>query len=287
MKLEPGETRIDESLVLVAQGLTKTFKTKHGCVTAIDDLNLWVRDGEFLCIVGPSGCGKTTFLRIAAGLEHQTSGDLYIRHKSAARPLTAMVFQGDSLLPWMTVEQNVAYGLKLRGADPQLIQDTVQHLLHMTGLWDFRKSYPHQLSGGMKQRANVARAFAVDPEILLMDEPFGLLDEQNRLMLQKELMQIWEGTGKTAVFITHSVDEALVLGDRVLVMTSRPGKVKSIVPVHLERPRDIVSLRSDKRFIDLYTEVSHLLSEEVRKAGASLESACSVRPAGQKTAGKR
>jgi len=243
--------------------LTKSFHVKKGIITALKNLNVSVREGEFLCVVGPSGCGKTTLLRIIAGLEHQTSGKILIKKQYDDRPLTAMVFQTDSVFPWMTVEQNVGYGLALQGIPKKVRHEKVEHLLQMTGLSRFKKNYPHQLSGGMKQRVNVARAFAADPEILLMDEPFGLLDEQNRLILQKELMQIWEGTGKTAIFVTHSVDEALLLADRVLVMTAGPGQVKQIIDVQIERPRNLISLRADRRFIQLYKMVWHLLSEEV------------------------
>lgn len=258
-------------IAVLTSHLTKTFESPSGTVTALDDLNIQVRRGEFICIVGPSGCGKTTLLRIMAGLEKQTSGRIYVHRSSNNRPLTAMVFQSDSIFPWMTVERNVGYGLQMQGVPKKQREETVKKLLAMTGLTAFAQSYPHQLSGGMKQRVNVARAFAADPEILLMDEPFGLLDEQNRLILQKELMDIWQESQKTTVFITHSVDEALVLGDRLLVMTAQPGKVKRIIDIDLERPRDIVSLRGDRRFIELYSEVWHLLSEEVRRSRARQE----------------
>ncbi|MGE5580252.1 MAG: ABC transporter ATP-binding protein [Bacillota bacterium] len=248
------------------ENLTKTFPANQGPVTALDNFSIWVNEGEFLCIVGPSGCGKTTLLRIMAGLESQDSGTVIIKRRKNHHPLTAMVFQGDSILPWMTVEKNVGYGLAMQGVPRDVRDEKVRELLRMTGLYDFRKSYPHQLSGGMRQRVNVARAFAADPEILLMDEPFGLLDEQNRQILQRELMQIWEMSGKTTLFITHSVDEALLLGDRLLIMTAHPGRVKQIIDVDLPRPRDIISLRGNPRFIDLYREVWSLLSEEVQRS---------------------
>ncbi|QUL98428.1 MAG: ABC transporter ATP-binding protein [Candidatus Fermentithermobacillus carboniphilus] len=255
-----------DAVAIRIENLTKTFRKGKSYFAAIKDLNIVVNEGEFLCIVGPSGCGKTTLLRIIAGLERQTGGKVIIRRRRVNRPLTSMVFQTDSIFPWMTVEKNVGYGLDMQGVPKAVRDEKVHHLLKMTGLLAFRYCYPHQLSGGMKQRVNVARAFAADPEILLMDEPFGLLDEQNRLILQKELMQIWEGTGKTTIFITHSVDEALVLGDRLLVMTAQPGQVKKIIEVDLERPRDIISLRSNPHFIELYKEVWHLLSEEVQRS---------------------
>jgi len=251
------------------ENLTKTFPGTQGPVRALDNLSLWVNEGEFLCIVGPSGCGKTTLLRIMAGLENQDSGTVIIKRRKNHHPLTAMVFQGDSILPWMTVEKNVGYGLAMQGVPKEIREEKVRELLRMTGLYDFRKSYPHQLSGGMRQRVNVARAFAADPEILLMDEPFGLLDEQNRQILQRELMQIWEMSGKTTLFITHSVDEALLLGDRLLIMTAHPGRVKRIIDVDLPRPREMISLRGNPRFIDLYREVWSLLSEEVQRSRMS------------------
>jgi NitT/TauT family transport system ATP-binding protein len=163
----------------------------------------------------------------------------------------------------MTVEDNVGYGLRVQGVPKEQRREKVRELLNMTGLVKFARSYPHQLSGGMRQRVNVARAFAADPEILLMDEPFGLLDEQNRMILQKELMSIWQNSKKTTLFITHSVDEAILLGDRILVMTAHPGKIKKIIDVDIPRPRDLITLRSAPEFMSLYREVWNLLSEEV------------------------
>jgi NitT/TauT family transport system ATP-binding protein len=249
-------------------GLTKEFDMGDRSVVAIDRLDLAVRDGEFLCIVGPSGCGKTTLIRTIAGLETQTNGTIWMKPPANRRPLTAMVFQTDSVFPWMTVEDNVGYGLKMQGVSKSDRDAKVQSLLRVTGLEKFGKSYPHQLSGGMRQRVNVARAFAADPEILLMDEPFGLLDEQNRMILQKELMDIWRESRKTTLFITHSVDEAILLGDRILVMTAHPGRVKEIIDIDIPRPRDLITLRGDARFISLYKQVWALLSEEVLRSRA-------------------
>lgn len=253
---------------ILTENLTKVFKVRGGNIVALEDVNISVKDGEFLCIVGPSGCGKTTFLRILAGLEKQTSGRVYMRSKDPEKPLTSMVFQGDSVFPWMTVAENVAYGLRIKGVPPKDRREAAARYLKLMGLSKFADAYPYQLSGGMKQRINVARAFVSDPEILLMDEPFGALDEQNRLILQQELLKIWEGSGKTSLFITHSIDEALILGDRVMVMTAHPGKIKAIVDVDIERPREILSLRSSPGFAALYREIWHLLQEEVEKAKA-------------------
>lgn len=237
-------------------------------IEAIGGLDLEVRDGEFLCIVGPSGCGKTTLIRTIAGLETQTTGTIWVKPPANGRPPTAMVFQTDSIFPWMTVEDNVGYGLRMQGVRKSQRDGIVRSLLRITGLEKFGKSYPHQLSGGMRQRVNVARAFAADPEILLMDEPFGLLDEQNRMILQRELMDIWRGSRKTTLFITHSVDEAILLGDRILVMTAHPGRVKEIIDIDIPRPRDLIALRGEPVFISLYKQVWELLSEEVLRSRA-------------------
>lgn len=246
--------------------LTKIFYTNQKKVVALDNIDLSVKEGEFLCIVGPSGCGKTTLLRILAGLEKQTWGKLVIRSKNPEKPLTSMVFQGDSVFPWMTVKENVAYGLRIKGLPKSERLRIAGRYIKLMGLEGFADAFPHQLSGGMKQRINVARAFVSDPEILLMDEPFGALDEQNRLLLQQELLKIWKGSGKTSLFITHSIDEALVLADRIMVMTAHPGKVKAIVPVDIPRPRDILSLRSSPNFGALFKQIWELLQEEVLKA---------------------
>jgi len=248
------------------ENLTKVFYARKKKIVALENIDLSVREGEFLCIVGPSGCGKTTLLRILAGLEKQTWGKVIIRSKNPEKPLTSMVFQGESVFPWMTVAENVAYSLRIRGIPKNERREIADHYLKLMGLDGFADTFPHQLSGGMKQRINVARAFVSDPEILLMDEPFGALDEQNRLILQQELLKIWEGSGKTTLFITHSIDEALVLADRIIIMTAHPGRVKAIVPIDIPRPRDILSLRSSPQFGALFQEIWRLLQEEVLKA---------------------
>jgi len=257
---------LSPTVAINMEKLTKIFYTNQKKVVALDNIDLSVKEGEFLCIVGPSGCGKTTLLRILAGLEKQTWGKLVIRSKNPEKPLTSMVFQGDSVFPWMTVKENVAYGLRIKGLPKSERIRIAGRYIKLMGLEGFADAFPHQLSGGMKQRINVARAFVSDPEILLMDEPFGALDEQNRLLLQQELLKIWEGSGKTSLFITHSIDEALVLADRIMVMTAHPGKVKAIVPVNIPRPRDILSLRSSPNFGALFKQIWELLQEEVLKA---------------------
>jgi NitT/TauT family transport system ATP-binding protein len=237
-----------------------------GGLVAIQGVSVDIAHGEFFMIVGPSGCGKTTLLRILGGLESITGGGIEIETPSSSRPVNSMIFQGDSIFPWMTVWDNAAYGLKMRRVPAATIRETVGHYLARTGLTRFADYYPYQLSGGMRQRVAIARAFANDPEILLMDEPFSALDAQNKLILQEELLRIWEEHKKTVVFITHSVDEAVFLGDRIMIMTAQPGRVKTFVPVTLPRPRDIMTLQNTPEFGELITRIWSSLREEVDRA---------------------
>jgi NitT/TauT family transport system ATP-binding protein len=252
-----------ENNSVIINNLTKVFHTRNTQVTALQDINLTIGDGEFFCIVGPSGCGKTSLLRILAGLESASGGTVTIKSLNNDRPVNSMVFQEQSVLPWMTVRDNVAYGLRMRGIPKKKRREIADRYIHMIGLTKFAEAYPCQLSGGMKQRVSVARAFANDPEILLMDEPFGALDEQNRIILQQELLRIWEGTQKTTIFITHSIDEALCLGDRVMIMTAHPGKVKTIIDIDLPRPRDIASIRTTLHYNQLFQQIWLDLRDEV------------------------
>lgn len=247
------------------RGLRKNFGGDDGFV-AIEDISIDIRAGEFFVIVGPSGCGKTTLLRILGGLETQTKGAVEIHHADPARKSNAMVFQGDSLFPWYTVYDNAAYGLRIQRLPESKVLAIVQPLLEMIGLWQFRDRYPHQLSGGMRQRVSIVRAFANDPEILLMDEPFSALDEQNRVLLHQELLHIWEATGKTVVFITHSVDEAVTLGDRIMVMTAHPGRAKAVIDVPFPRPREVLELRGNPAYGQLVFDIWEYLREEVQRA---------------------
>jgi NitT/TauT family transport system ATP-binding protein len=245
------------------RGLQKTF----GSLTAVDRVSIDIGRGEFFVIVGPSGCGKTTLLRILAGLETASAGTIEVDTPAGStRPVNSMVFQGESIFPWMTVWKNAAYGLRMRDAPAAVIKERVGHYLDATGLTRFADYYPHQLSGGMKQRVSIARAFANDPEILLMDEPFSALDAQNKLLLQEELLRIWDEQKKTVVFITHSVDEAVYLGDRIMVMTAQPGRVKTLVPVPLARPRNIIELQKSPEFGELVSGIWSGLREEVQRA---------------------
>jgi NitT/TauT family transport system ATP-binding protein len=222
-------------------------------------------------IVGPSGCGKTTLLRILAGLETHTSGTVEISKPAGNRPSNSMIFQGDSLFPWMTVWENAAYGLKMRHKPKAEIKDRVGFFLGRTGMTRFADHYPHQLSGGMRQRVSICRAFANDPDILLMDEPFSALDEQNKVLLQEELLKIWEETRKTVLFITHSVDEAVTLGDRIMVMSAHPGRDKATLDVPFERPREVLELRARPEYGEFVYKIWSYLREEVHRARAQDE----------------
>ena len=235
--------------------ITKTFRAGAASVTAVQDFSFDVRQGEFLAIVGPSGCGKTTLLRMLADLETQTEGTIEVVRKDSSRPENSIIPQGDSIFPWMTVQGNVEFGLRLRHISRSERRERAAHYIEVTGLSGFEKSYPHQLSGGMRQRVLVARAFVNDPEILLMDEPFGALDEQTKFTLQQELLRLWEDTKKTVVFITHGLDEALTLADRVLVMTPRPGRISKVIDVPFARPREVLKLRQEAEYGDLINEI--------------------------------
>ncbi len=248
--------------------LGKTFATRAGPVIALDKVSLDIPSGSFFMIVGPSGCGKTTLLRILANLEQPSSGTFEISAPAPGRPGNSMVFQGDSLFPWMTVWDNAAYGLTMRRRPKAEIEEKVGFFLNRVGMQRFAKAYPHQLSGGMRQRVSIARAFANDPDILLMDEPFSALDEQNKVMLQEELLRIWEETRKTVLFITHSVDEAATLGDRIMVMTAHPGRMKRIIDVPFPRPRHVLELRAKPEYGELVFGVWRELRDEVQRARA-------------------
>ncbi len=246
--------------------ISHIFEAQSGPLLAIDDISLDVGGGEFVVIVGPSGCGKTTLLRIIAGLEQPTSGVLKVESQGAETTRNSMVFQGRSVFPWLTVEENVGYGLKLTGRRGSARRAVTSDLLTLIGLSRFGKSYPDQLSEGMRQRVALARALAVDPRLLLMDEPFGALDEQTRFILQEELLRIWESTRKTVVLVTHSIDEALTLADRVIVMTAQPGRIKAIVPVPFARPRSQATVRSDPQFAGMFSQIWDLLRDEVQQS---------------------
>lgn len=248
-------------------GLNRQFPSKaKGGFFALKDISLDIEDGAFFMIVGPSGCGKTTLLRILAGLDHSTSGNVELRRTDRTKPANSMVFQGESIFPWMSVWDNAAYGLRLRGTSKAVINERVGFYLDRCGLIRSKDLYPHQLSGGMKQRVSIARAFANDPEILLMDEPFSALDEQNKTILQQELLRIWDETRKTVIFITHSVDEAITLGDKIMVMTAGPGRIKTIIDVPFGRPRNVIELRSRPEYGAMVADIWGYLRDEVDRA---------------------
>src|SRR5882757_3785436 len=251
-------------------GLRKEYVSGQGRVLALDDINLRISPGEFVCIVGPSGCGKSTLLRILAGLDHHTGGHITIDAKGWAVE-NAMVFQESGLFPWMSVETNVGFGLMTRGVPAGEAALRVDAALKLVGLTKFRHHYPHQLSGGMRQRGAIARAFVTDPAMLLMDEPFAALDAQNRAILQAELTRIWEETGKTVVYVTHSIEEALLLGDRCVLMTAQPGRIKQIIDVPFGHPRNLITLAADAGFGKLKLDIWRVLEEEVTRARAEIE----------------
>jgi NitT/TauT family transport system ATP-binding protein len=247
---------------LTVNNLTVDFSLGQGVVRALDNVSFELESGDFCAIVGPSGCGKSTLLRAIAGLNDPTSGSISIDAQDSERPDQAMVFQGASVFPWMTVLRNAAYGLEMRGLDQPERERIAGDLLRQVGLGDFMNAYPSQLSEGMRQRVAIVRAFAVDPEVLLMDEPFGALDEQTRLVLQDELLRTWEETGKTVVFVTHGIDEAMILADRILVLSARPGTVKADIRVPFPRPRSIENVRANPEFNALYLEIWGLLRDD-------------------------
>ncbi len=230
-------------MTLVLEDISKDFEQRNIRSSALLSINLEVGEKEFTCILGPSGCGKTTLLRIIAGLEKATTGKVILGGSIVTGPTsrTAMIFQDYSLFPWRTVLDNIAFGLEMKGVNEEERHKVASHYLDLIGLCGFGKNFPYELSGGMRQRVAVARALAIDPAVLLMDEPFGALDAQTRNMLQKQLLEIWDKTQKTVLFVTHSVDEAVFMSDKIIVLTNRPGTVKEVVNIDLPRPRDRTS----------------------------------------------
>jgi NitT/TauT family transport system ATP-binding protein len=251
-------------------GLRKEYAGGAHRVLALDGIDLTIAPGEFVCIVGPSGCGKSTLLRILAGLDTQSSGTIRIE-APGWKVANAMVFQDSGLFPWMNVAANVGFGLMTRGVPAAERTARVEAALKLVGLSKFRRHYPHQLSGGMRQRSAIARAFVTDPGMLLMDEPFAALDAQNRVILQAELVRIWEQTRKTVLYVTHSIDEALLLGDRTVVMTAQPGRIKDIIDVPFARPRDLMTLSASAEFGRLKLAIWQVLEAEVTRARAEEE----------------
>ena len=251
---------------ILIRNLTKRYL--EGSVLAFEDLTLEVHENEILCILGPSGCGKTTLLKIIDGLMPADAGEVQIdgARVQGPRPTVAMVFQHFGLFPWKTVKENIGYGLRVQGRPAAEIEAAVQKYVKMVSLEGFEQAYPYQLSGGMQQRSGLARALAINPKILLMDEPFGAVDAQTREILQEELLRIWEVEKKTMVFITHSIDEAILLGDRVVVMSPRPGRIRETLTVHLPRPRDINAMRGEREYLKLRNHIWDVLRGEESEA---------------------
>ncbi len=230
---------LERPIALDVRNLSKRFESSRGTVTALDDVSFSVHKREFLSVIGPSGCGKSTLVRILAGLESPTSGELRVNDQPVAGPGPdrGMVFQGYTLFPWRTVKQNVMFGPRMAGKSAFSAESEAREWIDLVGLSKFENAYPHQLSGGMKQRVAIARALANQPRVLFMDEPFGALDAQTRCQMQSHLLEIWKAVDITIVFITHDLDEAVFLSDRILVLDANPGRVREIVQVPVPRPR--------------------------------------------------
>jgi NitT/TauT family transport system ATP-binding protein len=249
--------------------LGKRFGDGRKLVEAFEDLNLDVHKGEFLCLVGPSGCGKTTLLRTLAGVEKASTGNFSVDwgDKNKTTPLS-MVFQQPGLYPWMSVEGNLRFVLNASPIETERHDEIISSFIERVGLTKFRSFHPHQLSGGMKQRVSLIRAFCVYPQLLLMDEPFVFLDYQNRMILHQLLLELWEDQRQTIIFVTHNINEAVTLGDRVMVMTASPGRFKREVVCDFPRPRDVVELRKNSEFGQTVVEITEDLKEEIERAQA-------------------
>jgi NitT/TauT family transport system ATP-binding protein len=254
---------------LAIERLTKRYWRGSREVLALSDVSLSVEDGEFMAIVGPSGCGKTTMLNIVAGLLPYEQGTVAIDGKRVAGPGTdrAVVFQHSSLLPWRTILGNIRYGMELQKRfDKQVMRERTEHFVKLVGLTGFERHYPSELSGGMQQRVNLARALAADPKVLLMDEPFAALDAQTREFMQAELLKIWSEAQKTVLFITHQINEAIYLADRVVVMSARPGRVKDVFRIPFGRPRTL-HLKRDPQFLEIEDAIWQLVEEKPERIG--------------------
>lgn len=252
---------------LEVENLSVSFKRKGSTVHVFDEINFTIHPNEFICILGPSGCGKSTILNVIAQFVKQTRGYVFVnrREVDSPGPDRGFVFQQNSLFPWKTVFQNVEFGLKIRGMKKAKRKELVNDYLGRVGLYKYRYSYPHQLSGGMQQRASIIRALVNFPSILLMDEPFGALDAQTRQMMQELLLRIWNDYKSTVIFVTHDIGEAILLGDKIYVMGVNPGRIKEEITIPLERPRHLGMMHSPQ-FMDLNRQVFQLIREETLKS---------------------
>ena len=252
---------------LEARNVSMVFTRREWRIDALRDVSFSIDKGQFVSIVGASGCGKTTLLRIVDGLTRPTRGEIIIDGRPITRPGPdrGFVFQQDALFPWRTVLDNVIFGLEVQGTRKSEARARADRLIDLVGLSGFEHHFPHELSGGMRQRANLARALTIDPDVLLMDEPFAALDAQTREIMQSELLRIWRSNRKTVLFVTHQIDEALYLADRVIVMTSRPGRIKAMLEVNIARPRSLAVKRTPE-FLRLVDEIWQMIEEEVKAA---------------------
>ena len=250
---------------VVVHGVTKEFVSGQGTLRALGGINLDVRDQEFFGIIGPTGCGKTTLLHIIAGLETPSTGSVQFVGEQRGKAMVSMVFQESALMPWRNVEENVPLGAEFRHEQPSVYKRISHFFLEVVRLLDFAGAQPHELSGGMKQKVAIARALANDPEVILMDEPFASLDAQTRMLMREELLRIWERDKKTVILVTHNLDEAVMLCDRIAVMSSRPGLIKSVVAVDVPRPRNFKSMK-DPDFANCMDKIWNLLKYDVEHA---------------------
>ncbi len=256
---------MEHSAKISVRNLSKSFRLRDGtAIEALRNIDLQIADGEFVTLIGASGCGKTTLLRIIGGFEQASEGFVEIATRAPKGLVTATVFQEESVFPWLDVQSNVEYGLRIRGVTARQRREIADSFIEKVGLGKFRNTYPAQLSGGMRQRVSVARAFANQPEILLMDEPFGALDEQTRIVLQQEVLRLWSENRRTVVFVTHSLDEAITLSDRIVVLSARPGRVREIIKVDIPRPREVSTLRSHPLYAGLYARLWNLIESDIQ-----------------------
>jgi NitT/TauT family transport system ATP-binding protein len=260
--------------VIELQGVTKRFRGKSGILTAVQDLTMSIRAGEFVAVVGPTGCGKSTTLSLVSGLEPASSGQVLV-HGAPVRGIPdgiGYMFQADAIMPWRSVLDNVAAGPQFRGASKKEARGAARKWIKLVGLDNREDAYPHQLSGGMRKRVALAQTLVNEPKIILLDEPFSALDVQTRGLMQGELLRLWGGTGAAVLFVTHDLEEAIALADRVVVLTAVPATIKADFPVPLARPRDVEEIRLTPQFLDIYREVWGCLREEVARAreGATL-----------------